>query len=542
MSVIARQSTARIVTVGPILDADGAAVTGAAVGDLKIAKNGGAPASLNGSATLTHRATGHYSLALTTSDLDTVGQAEIIIDKTTDAMPIKVITVIEEAVYDAMFAASATGKLPATLAHTDVSGNLPSNVTQWKGSAPADLADTNKVPVSVQHVANNAITAAAIADNAITAAKVADNAITAAKLADNAITAAKLANDAISADAVAAGAVTKIQAGLATPGDEMTLTDAQVAELVAEIEAELADDATGEAIKQAIIDKLIENLPDLDELTLAAIAQAVWTEAERTLTAATNITSDGGTIAINGSGHIARVVLVDTTTTNTDMRGTDGALLAGNYTTPDNAKISDLHGMTEVVEGVRIWTAAALSNVSIDLGDAEIVVPPESIIGAFLVTISGTVEVNSLVARLNAIQARTNLLGSARVTVSSPVAENGVMEIWRRDDYEGAQALRWRFEDYTGPALSSAVLRFLPTSDYLAGKGTPTVIEGGTAVMDGDDLVVTVDLPGDITAELPTNPPNDLFNHTYTLRGVTTTGSKKRMLASSTLTLRQDLG
>jgi hypothetical protein len=109
MSIIARQSTARTVTVGPVLDADGVAVTNGVVGDLKIAKNGGAPAALNGSATLTHRHTGFYSLALTASDLDTVGQAEVTIDDTTNSMPLKELTVIEEAVYDALFAASAAG-------------------------------------------------------------------------------------------------------------------------------------------------------------------------------------------------------------------------------------------------------------------------------------------------------------------------------------------------------------------------------------------------------------------------------------------------
>jgi hypothetical protein len=36
---------------------------------------------------------------------------------------------------------------------------------------------------------------------------------------------------------------------------------------------------------------------------------------------------------------VARVTLVDTTTTNTDMRGTDNALLAASYTAPNNAAI-----------------------------------------------------------------------------------------------------------------------------------------------------------------------------------------------------------
>lgn len=39
-----------------------------------------------------------------------------------------------------------------------------------------------------------------------------------------------------------------------------------------------------------------------------------------------------GSLLINSSGHLSRVTLVDTTTTNTDMRGTDGAALATVWT------------------------------------------------------------------------------------------------------------------------------------------------------------------------------------------------------------------
>ena len=48
------------------------------------------------------------------------------------------------------------------------------------------------------------------------------------------------------------------------------------------------------------------------------------------------------TLGINASGHVSRVTLVDTTTTNTDMRGTDNAMLAASYTAPDNAGIGTL--------------------------------------------------------------------------------------------------------------------------------------------------------------------------------------------------------
>jgi len=42
--------------------------------------------------------------------------------------------------------------------------------------------------------------------------------------------------------------------------------------------------------------------------------------------------SNFSSLAINASGHVSRVTLVDTTTTNTDMRGTDGAALATHWT------------------------------------------------------------------------------------------------------------------------------------------------------------------------------------------------------------------
>lgn len=187
--VIVRQSTARTVTIGPVLDADGAAVTDAVIGDFKISKNGGAPAALNGSATLTHRNTGHYSLALTTSDLDTVGQAEIVIDDTTNACPVKEVTVVEEAVYDALYVASAPGYV----------ANAPVNVAQFGGSN--GTFSSGRPEVNTTHAAGTAW---------------GSGAITSGVFASGAITAAAIAADAIGASELAADAVAEIQSGLST--------------------------------------------------------------------------------------------------------------------------------------------------------------------------------------------------------------------------------------------------------------------------------------------------------------------------------------
>jgi hypothetical protein len=217
--IIARQSTTRTVTVGPILDADGVAVTDAVVGDLKISKNGGSPAALNGSATLTHRHTGHYSLALTATDLDTVGQAEVVIDDTTNAMPPKEITVVEEAVYDGTFAASAgalataaalatvdtvvdsilddTGTAGVVVAAGSKSG-YSLTATTGLGNQTANITGTVSTVTTLTNLPSipaNWLTAAGIASGAITNAKFAAGAIDASAIASNAFASAKFAAD-----------------------------------------------------------------------------------------------------------------------------------------------------------------------------------------------------------------------------------------------------------------------------------------------------------------------------------------------------------
>jgi hypothetical protein len=232
--IIAKQSTARTVTVGPVLDADGVAVTDGVVADFKISKNGGAPAALNGSATLTHRNTGHYSLALTASDLDTVGQAEVVIDDTVNACPMKEITVVEEAVYDALFAASAPGYV----------ANAPVNVAQISGDATAadnleSYTDgTTPMPVN----------------------------------------ATQISGDATAADNAEAFFDGTGYAGTNNVIPTVTTVNGLAANVVTA--ASLAADAGTE------------------------IGTAVWATAARTLTAATNLTSTGGTVTLDASGRV----------------------------------------------------------------------------------------------------------------------------------------------------------------------------------------------------------------------------------------------
>lgn len=109
-----RQSTARTVIVGPILDADGVAKTDEVVDSILASKNGADPAALNGSATLTHKAAGYYRLALTTSDTDTLGCLELILSSGTNTMPVKALNVMTQPEWDAYFAIPTAARIEAT--------------------------------------------------------------------------------------------------------------------------------------------------------------------------------------------------------------------------------------------------------------------------------------------------------------------------------------------------------------------------------------------------------------------------------------------
>lgn len=192
-----RQSTAsQSDTIGPFVDdTDGkTAETGLSIAntDIRLSKNGGNMAAKN-SGGGTHDEAGWYTVTFDATDTDTVGRLKVSVG-VSGALPVFAeYTVLEEAVYDALFAASATGLLPA-------------NVTQWLGSAPAALTDTDKIQVSVQHMADNVIAAAKIASNAITSAKIAASAIGASQIASNAISATKIASGALTSAKFASGA------------------------------------------------------------------------------------------------------------------------------------------------------------------------------------------------------------------------------------------------------------------------------------------------------------------------------------------------
>lgn len=232
--------------------------------DIKVSKNGGASASKN-SGGGTHDVNGMYAVTWDATDTATVGELKYSVKVAGALQVFGSYVVLEEAIYDALFAASAnaftgaagsttltalaSGSITAAVIATDAidadaiadnaidAGAIASNaiaaakiatgaITAAKFAAGAiDAAAIADGAIDAATFAASAITATVIAADAITAAKIADGAIDAATFAAGAITASAIAADAIGASELAADAVTEIQSGLATAAALNTVDD-----------------------------------------------------------------------------------------------------------------------------------------------------------------------------------------------------------------------------------------------------------------------------------------------------------------------------
>lgn len=146
-----RQSTAVDISIGPFVDAtDGSTAETALTisqADVRLKKGAGNWAQVNQSTSATHEENGYYEKSLDTTDTNTVGILRIAVSET-GALPVcQDYYVLEEAIFDAQYAASSNA---------------------WSGAA-------------------GSTTLTALADNSITAAKIAADAIGASELTADAV-------------------------------------------------------------------------------------------------------------------------------------------------------------------------------------------------------------------------------------------------------------------------------------------------------------------------------------------------------------------
>lgn len=119
MTAFLKQSTAVDIAIGPFVDStDGVTAETALTlsqADIRLKKNNANWAQVSDATDATHEEAGWYEKELDATDTNTVGRLVIAIAES-GALPVwHEFWVLEEAVYDALFGASATGALPLDL-------------------------------------------------------------------------------------------------------------------------------------------------------------------------------------------------------------------------------------------------------------------------------------------------------------------------------------------------------------------------------------------------------------------------------------------
>lgn len=148
-----KQSTTKTVRIGPFLDiSDGVTqeealtLTGGALGDFRISKNGAAFQDKNDASGGTHDSDGWYSTSLNATDTDTVGELIMHVQQPANALPVWARWwVLEEDIYDSLFAASAQGFDP----------NQRVDVGEWGGTAVAAITAGGRPHVDLRAISGN---------------------------------------------------------------------------------------------------------------------------------------------------------------------------------------------------------------------------------------------------------------------------------------------------------------------------------------------------------------------------------------------------
>ena len=160
-----RQSTAQAVNFGPFLDAtngnDEETALTIAQADMRLSKDGGAYAQKSAAGNATHDADGNYTTTLSTTDTDTVGELKLYVHVTGALAVWEKWYVVEEAIYDKLFASSAAlNDLSASQVNAEVDTALadydaPTKAEMDSGFAALNDLDAAGIRAAVGLAANN---------------------------------------------------------------------------------------------------------------------------------------------------------------------------------------------------------------------------------------------------------------------------------------------------------------------------------------------------------------------------------------------------
>jgi hypothetical protein len=346
MTTWLKQSTAADVEIGPFVDdTDFKTVeTGLTISqaDVQLIKNGGSAAQKNDATSATHLAGGHYKVPLNATDTGTLGRLRVHVNESGALPAWRDFMVVPSAVYDSLVGGTDYLEVDAVAVSGDTTA--ANNLEAAADGTGYNLGNGQIVAFQVSGAVGS----------------ISGGGISSSSFAAGAITAAAIATGAIDADAIAADAVTEIQSGLATGAAVAALNDLDATETAAAVWnaarsgytaagsfgqgiASVQGNVTGSVLSVtngvtvasigngAITAAAIAtNAIDADALATDAVTELVnafWTNASRTLTAATNITSTGSPIVLHTDN---RVLLAGTTHTSAVIP-TVNALAAAAY-------------------------------------------------------------------------------------------------------------------------------------------------------------------------------------------------------------------
>jgi hypothetical protein len=207
-------------------------------------------------------------------------------------------------------------------------GHVHGDLKEWRGSQPGALVDTDKLPSSVQHMADAVITAAKIASNAITAAKLASDSITSDELASS-------ASDQIR-DAILDRVLSSNHDASDTPGAFLQQLDAAISSRSSHSAGAVWSEAT----------RTLTANTNLNDPTAASIADAMWEEPHADHTTSSTF---GG-----------RIQLITTNTADTNAKV---ATLAGRITSSLFDGITSLAEWLGLLAGKQTGDATARTEI-----------------------------------------------------------------------------------------------------------------------------------------------------------------------------------
>jgi hypothetical protein len=156
--LILKQSTSIDIRVGPFVDAtDGVTpetgITLGAADQAEVLKaNGAATTAMAGTFAAVTGADGWYDYTVATGDVDTVGEVVFVVQDSSVCLPVLVRGyVIEEAVYDALYAASSAGPLQSTVAGRtlDVSSTGEAGIDWANVGSPTTTVDLSATSINL---------------------------------------------------------------------------------------------------------------------------------------------------------------------------------------------------------------------------------------------------------------------------------------------------------------------------------------------------------------------------------------------------------